>query len=99
MSNDKVGATFHGGERIQFVPDVWADPILEKARRSLLASLVIPADPYARRGHYVRAPRWVRRFLPRRGWRWDETAAQHAERVAALPPRPAFVTFPKFGYL
>lgn len=76
------------------IPDVWADAILEKARRSLVASI---RDPYVRCGHYRRAPLWVRRILPRRGWAYDETPAQYAERLTKLPARPAVVVFPKFG--
>lgn len=82
-------------ESVNYIPDVWTDEVLkQRAVTSVLATL---RDPYVRRGHYRRAPSWVRRLLPRRGWVWDESKREFERRVALLPPRTTHVTFPIIG--
>ena len=67
-----------------FIPEIWAGSI----KRELLkpSPLFQMSVMYSRRGHYVKVPRWVRRCLPRRGWVWDESSAEFAARIAAMPP-------------
>lgn len=71
--------------------ELTADLIEKYQQRALiLNALTFPINPRDRRSHLK--PRRVLRFLkPRRVW--DETAAEHAARIAALPPEPPTLVF------
>ncbi len=76
--------------RDQIVDDMTA-ALLDEMRHtsSILDLLTFPDDPWARRAH-LRRSRW-------RPWRkvlvWDETAAEHAERIAKLGPAPVGMVY------
>ena len=71
-------------EQPNFIPEIWAGTIQREFWEP--SPLFKMSVMYSRRGHYVSAPRWVRRCLPRRGWVWDESEDAFAARMAAMPP-------------